>query len=344
MANSKDVAALAGTSQTTVSRVFRGMSGIHPHTAERVREAAAKLNYEPNEAARALIAGRTGRIALVVERLTHPAFALIADLTHQALLDRDYRVSILESDSPKGGLQESTLKFFNGVDGVIFASATRDFDMRGLLRRIRRPVVSVLRVGYPIPEESPVDAVYPDHEMGAELAVAHLWDLGHRKIGLLGATRKYTAGFATEKAFRNAMDRRGIASAELSIAVNELGYDAGMEDALRMLRSPRSVPTALFAPDDLSAYGAIDAARQLGLTVPHQLSVVGFDDFDMSAWKSYDLTTVKISHEQLVNISIRRLMDRINGAPHLERDPAARIDCIPVHLVERNSTAPPTED
>lgn len=339
MANSKDVAALAGTSQTTVSRVFRGAPGVRPETVRRVYEAAAKLKYEPSEAARALTSGRTRRIALVVESLTHPVFALIADLVHQALVEQDYRAHIIESDSPRGELQEFSLNAFTGVDGVIFCSASRDFDSAGLLRQVDQPVVFSLRVGYPLADESPADAVVPDHEMGAELAVAHLWDAGHRRIALLGATSKYTAGYETRQAFIHAMERRGESVEDLLISTTGMGYDGSLRDAAVMLTAEQNPPTAFFTPDDQSAYGAVDAVRELGLSVPHDVSVVGFDDLPISAWKAYDLTTIKIPYPRLVELTIQRLMSRIETPD--EEPPKPVFDVLPVELVRRQSTGPP---
>lgn len=340
MANSNDVAALAGTSQSTVSRVFRGVSGVRPEIVRRVREAAKKLNYEPNEAARALTAGRTHRIALVVESLRRPAFAIIADLVHQELVSRGYRAYIIESDSPRGELQEFSLGVFNGVDGVIVCSASRDFAAVDLFRQSRKPLIFALRVGWPLAEEAPAAAVLPDHALGAELAIDHLWGHGHRRIALVGASQAYTAGFETARSFTSVMARRGVPQDDLLISKGPMGYESGRTQAGEFLDSANP-PTAFFTPDDQSAYGAVDAARERGIDVPADVSVVGFDDLIMSSWKAYDLTTIAIPFGELVRRTVERVMNAITGQTD---PPASLVDFLPVTLITRGSTAPVRPD
>lgn len=331
MANSHDVAALAGCSQSTVSRVFRGAPDVRPELAERVREAARQLNYIPSEPARALLSGRTGRVALVVQNLINPAFALLADHCHRELLGHGYRATIVESDA-EGGLLADPTRLLAGVDGVIYASA----DRTSAVPDLGKPVVLLLRSDA---GEAPTDTVLPDHAMGAELAVAHLWDeLGHRRIALLGATPRLTAGVAAAHGFREALARRDDA-AEGVVVESPMDYEAGRAAATDLLaRSSTQRPTAFFCADDLSACGAIDAARAVGLRVPEDVSVVGFDDFPMSAWGAYSLTTVAVPHEQLARRAITLLMSRIVGAQPL--DPP-RVEHLPVSLVRRSSTAAP---
>ena len=336
MVTSKDVAARAGTSQSTVSRVLRGVRAVDPIVAERVRAAAAELGYVPSDAARALIAGRASRIALVVERLTHPAFALVADLAHHELVRRGYRLTIIESDTPGGGLHESPQSYFGGVDGVMFCSGEREADLDGLLAAVGRPVVFVLRIAASTSGEAGHDSVLPDHDQAAELAVGHLWELGHRRIAMLGGTGRITAGFESRRAFLAAMARRGATGAAAEAVACELGYDAGFAAATELLRRGTGRPTALVTADDPGAYGAMDAARELGLRVPEDVSVVGFDDFDMSAWRAFDLTTVRIDHERIVRRAIELLTARIADAGR--RGAPAVLERVPGWLVVRGST------
>lgn len=339
MANSKDVAALSGTSQSTVSRVFRNSPGVNPATADRVRAAAATLGYVPSESARALVAGKTKRIALIVERLTHPAFALMADLIHDELLSRGYRLSIIESDQPEGGLRDVSTLDFSGVDGVIFTSAARNMDISSALRAIEKPVVFTLRVSEISLEETRSDAVHQDHAQAAELAVDHLWSLGHRSIALISATTRLTAGHHTELGFRSALRKRGVHDDSILVKDNELGYEQGYEATLSLFSDKdRPTPTAIFAVDDTSAYGAIDATRSLGKKVPEDVSVVGFDDFDSSAWHAFSLTTIHIPHDEIASRAIDLLLERIDAdnSPLLP----SRVERLGVSLVVRGSTGP----
>lgn len=331
MANSKDVAAAAGTSQSTVSRVFRGESRVAPEIAARVREAAKALNYVPNDAARSLLKGKTRRIALVVEKLSQPAFALMADITHDELLKRNYRVVVLESDSPGGGVRDGSREIFSAVDGVLYCSADRTTDLTGFVEEVGKPVVLALRASYPERPSLVVHGVYPDHRHGTRLAIEHLRDHGHSEIAIIGATPRVTGGYSTELAFVELMAEYGLKADSLRIGRNEMTYAGGWESAQEFLNEAYP-PTAFFATDDRSAYGAIDAARELGLRVPDDIAIVGFDDFDSSGWKAYDLTTVRIPYDRIMQKSVDILIALING----EQPPPGH-EFVPVELIERGS-------
>lgn len=331
MANSTDVAAAAGTSQSTVSRVFRGETSVAPKIAERVREAAKALNYVPNDAARSLLQGRTRRIALVVEKLTQPAFALMADMTHDELLKRNYRVVVLESDSPGGGVRDGSREIFSAVDGVLYCSADRTTDLTGFMEEVRKPVVLALRASYPERPSLVVHGVYPDHRQGTRLAIDHLRGHGHTDIAMIGATPRVTGGYATELAFVELMTEYGFDADSLRIGRNEMTYAGGWESVHAFL-SDANPPTAFFATDDRSAYGAIDAARELGLRAPGDIAVIGFDDFDSSGWKAYDLTTVRIPYDRIMQRSVDILIALINGD-----QPPPGHEFVPVELIERSS-------
>lgn len=330
MVTSNDVARLAGVSQTTVSRVFRQTGKTSAEAKERVISAARTLRYQPSEAARALVLGRNRQVALVVESLTQPAFSLISDIAHRCLLDIGYRLVIVESDVA-GDLKEVSIQQFAGVDGVIFAAAEREARLQKTISAIGQPVVLAVRKS----ASNFIDGVYPDHAGGAELAVDHLWSLGHRNILMIGANKRFTHGYETAEGFRSAMHRRGIHNP--SIVSTDWGYDEGWDHALRFL-SHEQRPTAVFAADDSGAYGVIDAARHLGMRIPEDLSVVGFDDFDTSAWKAYDLTTIKIDYDQIVSQAVKILKTRIREHAEDTESISAVDEIVPVSLTLRAST------
>lgn len=331
MANSKDVAIAAGTSQSTVSRVFRGEPNVAPSLAARVKAAAKALNYVPNDAARSLLQGKTRRIALVVEKLTQPAFGLMADITHDELLKRNYRVVVLESDSPGGGVHDGSREIFSAVDGVLFCSADRTTDLTEFVQEVRKPVVLALRASYPENTNLVAHGVYPDHRQGVRLAIDHLRAHGHSKIALIGATPRVTGGYSTELAFVEYMGGQYSDESTLQIGRNEMTYEGGWESALEFLQGPHP-PTAFFATEDRSACGAIDAARGLGLRVPDDVAVIGFDDFDTSAWMAYDLTTVRIPYDRIMRRAVDLLLAQIDG--HQQR---SGHEVVPVELIKRGS-------
>ncbi|MGB3482579.1 MAG: LacI family DNA-binding transcriptional regulator [Mycobacterium sp.] len=336
MVNSKDVAALAGLSQSTVSRVFRDAELVAPETVERVRAAARQLGYLPSESARALLAGQSFQVALVVEKLVNSTFATLADRLHEELITRGYRLVIVESDSERGGLTEAMKRSLAGVDGVIHAasdwagsSAVIDFADAG------RPVVFAIRR----PALDGIDTVQIDDAAGCELAVDHLWGLGHRDIAMIGADARLRSGADRASGFRKSMADRGIKN---PVVIDcEMSYEGGFDHA-RELLSRRRRPTAVFASDDAVGCGVIDGARDLGLDVPADIAVVGFDDSPISAWRSFDLTTLRVPQDQLANRAVRLLIDRIEqGAGRVPTVDGPRHETVAVSLIVRGSTAPP---
>lgn len=321
----------AGTSQSTVSRVFRGEPNVAPELIARVKAAAKSLNYVPNDAARSLLQGKTRRIALVVEKLTQPAFALMADITHDELLKRNYRVIVLESDSPGGGVRDGSREIFSAVDGVLYCSADRTTDLTEFVEEVRKPIVLALRASHPESSGLVAHGVYPDHRQGVRLAVDHLRSHGHSRISLIGATPRVTGGYSTELAFVEYMRSLQFAESDLLIGRNEMTYAGGWDSAHAFLNAPNP-PTAFFATDDRSAYGAIDAAHRLGLRVPGDLAVIGFDDFDTSAWMAYDLTTVRIPYDRIMQKAVDLLLAEIDG---LQTPPGHEF--VPVELIDRGS-------
>ncbi|GAA0037526.1 hypothetical protein NCCP602_34890 [Brevibacterium metallidurans] len=137
------------TTLSAAKSLFRGEPNVGPELIARVKAAAKSLNYVPNDAARSLLQGKTRRIALVVEKLTQPAFALMADITHDELLKRNYRVIVLEADSPGGGVRDGSREIFSAVDGVLYCSADRTTDLTGFVEEVSKPIVLALRAGHP---------------------------------------------------------------------------------------------------------------------------------------------------------------------------------------------------
>src|SRR5699024_1509010 len=154
---------------------------------------------------------------------------------------------------------------------------------------------------------------------------------GHSQIALIGATPRVTGGYSTELAFVEYMGSLQFEVSDLHIGRNEMTYAGGWDSANTFLNAP-SPPTAFFATEDRSAYGAIDAVRSLGLRVPEDIAVVGFDDFDTSAWKSYDLTTIKIPYDRIMQKAVDLLLAEIDG-----QQPPPGHEFVPVELTVRGS-------
>lgn len=331
MASSVDVAKLAGVSQSTVSRVFRDVPGIRASTRQKVLDAAYKLDYSPNEAARNLVTGTTNQISLIVENLRDPSFTEFIDTISLELRSRDRRMMLLESDQPDGSLSKAAARALDAADGVVIASPHLD----------ARPVSEWIPSGMPHvyayrrPADVLTPGVFPDHDTGIELAISHLTGLGHRAIALVGGDNNVHAGHWRARAFRQAIARRGMSEEACPVVFGDGRYEDGYHIASRLL-SGSNRPTAIFAASDLVAFGVLGAAADMGVPVPSQLSVVGFDNQTMASWPNFRLTTVATSHTDMAHRTVSILFDLLNGTNSSPVDTP-----IESRLVVRHTTAAP---
>ena len=331
MVSSIDVAKSAGLSQTTVSRVFRGDSSVRPETQRRVMSAARALGYLPNPAARMLVSGRTGTIGIVVADLANAYFPRVIDAMHAELASRGYRMALIR-DRGGDGVDDSAILAEASVDGAVFMSAVRGSTSVADFAATGRPAVQTSRYD----PEVPTDLVLADEVSGAQLIVEHLAGLGHRRIALLAGSLDSSSSTDRAGAFRQAMVDACLELPNSLVRHAPIQHAAGRAAALELLAvNPR--PTAIYGASDVLAIAAMDAAASLGLRIPQDVSVVGFDDTDPSGWAMVNLTTV----HQPLDAMARRAVDVL--LEHLD-DPSARAPqriVFPVHLMVRGTTAPP---
>jgi DNA-binding LacI/PurR family transcriptional regulator len=321
----EDVAARAGVSRALVSIVFRAVPGASDATRERVLAAARELDYRPDTRA-----SRLGRTRTRMVGVTFSVGASFHGDLIQSLYTRadaaGYEVvlsGVTPERSESAAVETLVAERCEGI--VTLGSTLAPAELRRLA--VRLPVVSVLRA-----VSGGVDVVRTDDAEGLRLAVDHLVGLGHTRIALLDGGR--AAGAAERRrGYRAGLRRAGhLAEHVLIGGLTEL-EGASAAEAFLALRTPR--PTAVAAFNDRCALGFMDVARQAGLRVPDDVSVVGFDDVSQAAYPHVNLTTVRQDAEQLGAAAIRTLDARLSGgAP----GPATVIE---PQLVVRTSTAPP---
>jgi LacI family transcriptional regulator len=330
---SADVAARAGVSRTTVSFVLnqRPDMTIPPETRRRVEEAAAELDYHPNEAARALAGGTSRTIGLVLRQSASQvaADALLAE-TLWGVADEvrlhGYRV-LVEPLAPGIG-HYAELLLSARVDGVIVSGPRRDDEELASLIANGFPVI--LQGSVPGMDVPSVDV---DNRAGARTAVEHLVGLRHRRIGLItNAPIAYTAAADRLAGYRDALAEAGI---EFSMDLVEPGsFDAASGfDAMDRLLGRAPDLTAVFVASDIVAFGALRALRESGRRVPHDVSVVGFDDIPLARHFDPPLTTVRIPARSLGAAAGRALVEGLAG-----RTGTTRI-LLPTELIVRESTS-----
>ena len=325
-----DVAALAGVSHQTVSRVLNDHPSVRPETRARVLDAIATLGYRRNIAARTLVTRRSGTVGVITSgsALFGPTSTLIA--VEHAARDRGLFVSVATVVEFAGDAVHRALEHFmaQGVDGVVVIAAqdgalaaVRDFDAP----------VPVVVVG---PRELPPGSVHPvavDHYLGARLATRHLLELGHTAVAHLAGPQDWVEGRERVRGWRDEMLAAGLPAPEPIPGDWSAGrgYQVGRE-----LVAARRLPTAVFAANDQLALGLVHAVTEAGLRVPQDVSLVGFDDIDGSAHFSPPLTTVRQEFEALGRVCLRMLGSAIDGEP-------VRPEVIEPHLVVRASTGHP---
>ncbi|HUG06192.1 MAG TPA: LacI family DNA-binding transcriptional regulator [Candidatus Limnocylindria bacterium] len=330
-----DVARAANVHASTVSRVLNGRAELSllPETRERVIAAATRLGYRPSALARSLRLRRTFTLGMLVPDIANPVFPPIIKGVEGAAHARGYHLILCNTDD-SFEREASYLRVLREwrVDGILIASSSTAESTIAELRREKFPFVlvnSASRTGD--------DAcVVPDNRLGVSAAIDHLTRLGHRRIGLIAAPQTTTTGQERLMAARAALRRHHLAHDDALVAVADSFSEASGYRAARRLLLDGEPPTAIFGANDLIALGAIRLAREIGLAVPADLSVVGFNDIPQSELFDPPLTTVRVPQEDMGVLAAALLIDQLEGRP-IER----RRLVLETELVVRGSTAPP---
>jgi len=312
----QDVADLAMVSQSAVSRTFTPGASVSEETRRKVLAAAQKLGYRPNALARSLITRRSHIVALVMSYLENQFYPLVIEKLSQKLQSEGYHVlaEILQYQA----------------DGVVMASARLSRTLAGSCADLGIPVVQFNRIsdigGLARHATSSVTSDnYAGGRMAAELLVAR----GYRRIGFLAGLEDSSTSRERERGFNDALAQAGMQVAQRE--VGHYNFDLARA-ATRRLFAPGSNLDALFAANDHMAIAALDVMRhELGLNVPHDVGLIGFDDVPQAAWGGYRLTTVRQEVEPMVDATVALLSEQMHGVLR------ARDVVVPCLLVERDT-------
>ena len=336
----RQLARLSGVSVGTVSRALNGYADVSAETRERIVRLAQELDYTPAAAARSLVTQRSHVIGVVLDTgeghpdLQHPFFhEVLVGLKH-AIGAGGYDLLLFASERPGNGYGEhSYLKRcrHHNVEGVVLMGVdAEDEDVRRLARS-GLPCVGVdLALSGPATEE-----VMSDNAAGAARAVAHLHELGHRRVATITGLIETLPGADRLRGYRDGLRRAGLAFRDEYVAYGDFYVESGARATAALLELD-APPTAIVAASDLMALGAIRAASERGVAVPGELSVVGFDDIQLAGHVQPPLTTLRQDKAGLGARAADALMRLIAGD-------GARPEALtlPVELVVRGSTAPP---
>lgn len=325
---SQDVAQKAGVSQSTVSLVMSGkaLGRVSQETQARVRQAARELDYHPNASARSLRIGRTFSIALVVADVANPYFASVLRGAEHAARKHHYTIMLLD--------------MMNDPDWLDWApDVLADRSLDGCIAYLGDPITEreVARLGpntVLIEAESPgASSVLLDVRAGAAEAVQHLVAIGHRRIAYLAAAYPKETFRLRFEAYQAILEQNRIRFDSDLVVSARFDVDGAVAAARRLLKQvPR--PTAVFCDDDLLAAAVYKAAHALGLRVPDDISITGFDDIELARILEPELTSVAIPAERVGHDAVQLMHRLLKGNPPVRKR-------VPLTFIQRASTAPP---
>src|SRR5688572_11065262 len=316
-----DVAKQAKVSTSTVSLVLNGkFDRMRPDTSERVLKAVADLGYLTNQMARALKTGFVPTIGLVVPTVANPFWGEFARCVEHAAEKRNYQVLLCNAERVPDREQryvESMLE--RGIRGVILGSSP--LSLKHLSRVTKRglQVVAFDRVAE-TEEGLKLDSVRVDNVLGAKLAVTHLLELGHRRIGFVSGSVSSASRRDRLEGYRGTLRAAGIEPSSDLIWMENVSPTDSEEEASEIVRvaalsllNRKDRPTAFFAINDMTAIGIYAGIRELGLRVPQDISVIGFDDIHLCRVMNPPITTVRQPLEQLMKSAVSLLIGRMEG-------------------------------
>lgn len=338
-----DVARRAEVSPSTVSNVLNGKRDrMSPETGERVMRAVAELGYEPNQMARGLKTGFVPIIGLIVPSVANPFWGAFASHVENAAMARNCQVMLCNGErDPEREQRYAESMLARGIRGVILGSAPLSMKhMVGLAKRGMQLVAFDRNVQRENGVE--VDSVRVDNARGSQLAVEHLLQLGHRRIGFVSGPLISSSRNDRLEGYRAALRARGIEPDPALLWMenvhpgsnDEEGTEIGRTAAFALLRRS-DPPTAFCAINDMTAFGIYAGVRELGLRIPEDVSVLGFDDISLCRIVSPPLSTVRQPLQDLMRSAVELLLGRLAAK---NQEPPAHLT-LPPELVLRGSTA-----
>ncbi|MEL7179691.1 MAG: LacI family DNA-binding transcriptional regulator [Pseudomonadota bacterium] len=327
---SLQVAERAGVSQSAVSRVFTPGASASAKTVEKVRKAAAELGYRPNMMARAMITGKSRIIGLVVAYLDNQFYPLALQLLSNALQAQGYHILVFTASNTQGASEEVMQELLDyQVDGIITASVGMTNDLTQRCAAAGIPVVMFNRGQ----EGEAISSVTSANVKGGRAVAEFLLSCGHKTIGHISGWAGSSTGRDRQAGFCEVLAQHGIVP---QITDGMFDRETAAAAAQTMMDSATS-PDAIFVGNDHMAFAVLDTLRhEMGLRVPDDVAIVGYDDVPLAAWPAYDLTTMRQPVNRMVEATVEALISRIED-PSV---PPQRIE-IDSPLIQRGTTKGP---
>ncbi|TCR85954.1 LacI family DNA-binding transcriptional regulator [Rhizobium sp. BK376] len=326
-----DVARLAGCSTATVSRVQNTPDLVSAETRERVQAAIRALSYMPNSAARALRSNRSRMIGIVIPTLNHAIYASLVDAAQQRFASEGYSLLVATFDYDLDREKEQTAVLIErGAEGLVLVGECHHPEFYPMLAAADIPYINT----YVFRPDGAHPCVGIDNRQASFDIAEFLYGLGHRTFGVICALMEGNDRAATRVAgVREALARHGIELDPSAIIERPYSIPSGRE-ALRVLQALIPRPTAIICGNDILAFGALIECHEMGLAVPNDISIVGFDNLDFTAHISPPLTTMDVPAKEMGDGAARFLLDTLKG-----RTTMRKIRLEP-QLIARRTTAP----
>lgn len=328
----KDVAAAANVSRATAARALNSYGYVGGETAQRILEAADTLGYRANRVAQALRSGQLPIIGYLPGDIQNPFFARVAHDLEVELRKQGHNLLIASSEESVEQEKEllESLRSLSVRGFILAPTSATDNQHIVKLAREGAPIVLIDRVI----EKVRCDSVVVDNEGGAREAVDYLVANGHRRIGLLRDDSRIFTAQERLAGYQNSLQSHGIGLDESLISVSRSTVEHAIEATIRLF-SQRDRPTAIFTVDSLMTQGALLALRSMGLSIPQDVSLVGFDDFNLATFTDPQITVMAQPISEIGPLAARLLLDRLEG-----KTMAPRHMRFPTRLIIRGSVQP----
>ena len=327
----RDIAKLTGFSINTVSRALNNKDEVRAETRMKILEAAERLGYRPNRLAKGLRSNKTGTIGVVVTDVANPFFSALVKGIARAARDLDYSIILQDSDEDYAGEEEAIqVLLAEQVDGILITPVQ---SQRGTIERLCEAHFPFVLVGRFFPGLQ-TNYVIPDDYQGGFMATEHLLKQGHRNIAMINGPLHISSARERFEGFSDALKTYGVPVNRSQVVTGALTVEEGLALARSILvQTPR--PSGIVCYSDFVAFGVMQAIREVGLSIPEDIAVVGFDDVRMASCLQVSLTTIKSPKEELGKQAVQSLVARLEDNHNNPGTKGIRLD---VRLVARESS------
>ena len=303
----RDISELTGFSINTVSRALNDKEEVREDTRVKILAAAHKLGYRPNRLAKGLRSNKTGTIGVVVTDVANPFFSALVKGIARAARDLDYSIILQDSDEDYAGEEEAIqVLLAEQVDGILITPVQSQQQTIEHLAESQFPFVLVGRYF----QELDTNYVVPDDYQGGFIATEHLIQQGHKRLAMVNGPLHISSARERFQGFSDALEKYGVPLDESLVVNGALTVEEGI-DLSRPILKGVTRPSAVVCYSDFVAFGVMQAIREIGLLIPDDIAVVGFDDVRMSSCLQVPLTTIRSPKEELGRQAMQLLVDRL---------------------------------